>query len=201
MSRPVIGEFRSTPNNAPRTEAPKSSFAAPPVEKPAMPEKVEAKEPEQDIADAANVPEELTPAERYRRRLEASKITLDEATTIFDAVLEKGFYEEYVNIRGQRAVFRTRTYEDQLRLQTVLEAAAPRLQGTLDDIVARYNLAASLYEWRGKIIKHDNDEDFEKILTMLRRMPGPLISLLTEALYKFDAKIMVIFSEGATDSF
>lgn len=202
MSSTVIGDFRTTSSNAARTAV---SPAADTQEQPA--ETVEATAPEPTLApDKRTVGEDddwasLSPAERYRRRLERAGISLTQAEGIFDAVLMKGYYEEYVRIRSQRAVFRTRKYDDQLRLQTALEVGQHRLAITQEELIARYNLAASLYEWQGKPIPHNTDEDFTKALKMIENMPIPLVTLLVGALSKFDAKIMAVFSEGAADSF
>jgi hypothetical protein len=144
---------------------------------------------------------ELTPRERYEKRLEDAKISRETANAIFDAVMSKDYYEEYVKVGTNRAVFRTRMYEDHLRLQTALELQRPGLVLSQEDMITRYNLAASLYEWRGKPLKHDNDEDFDKVLNIIKRMPAPVYSLLAQKLAEFDQKVMTVFSDGATDSF
>jgi len=185
--KPMIGEFKSKPGNTPRVTAPP---AAPPSETPVP-----------DAPAAAEPVEELSAAERYRKRLADAKISLPKAHAVYDAVLDKGYYEEYVRIRTRRAVIRTRNYEDQLRIQTALENYQPRTAMGHDEIVSRYNLAASLYEWDGKVLKHDTDADFDAILLLIRKMPQPLVALLYDALAKFDHQVMIIFSEGATDSF
>jgi hypothetical protein len=144
----------------------------------------------------------LTPAERYRENLKRMKIDLKEAASIYDGVLSKGYYEEYVRLRGdQRAVFRTRMYEDHLRLQTVLEMQKPQLAISQDEIITRYNLAASLYEWNGKALKHDTDDDFDAVMKLVRKLPGPIFTLLNRELSKFDAKVMAVFAEGADENF
>ncbi|MGL5247653.1 MAG: hypothetical protein ACRC8U_05585, partial [Brooklawnia sp.] len=182
----VIGDFRTVPDNAPREEV-----VAP------------APTPEQAVP-APEVPEEaLTPAEGYRKRLAAVGVSLEEASGIFDAVLSHNYYEETVRFGkgSRRAVFRTRQYEDTLRLQRALELERPGLGISQDDLITRYNLAASLYEWDGKVLKHDDDKDFENVLKLVRSMPAPLYSLLTNELAKFDRKTLVVFSDGAAENF
>lgn len=193
-TRPKIGEFRSAPGNAPRG----SMAPSPASEEVAAPPVVETPEAK-DTKPEAEIPK--TPAEIYRERLERAKIDLNHAHTIYDSVLDKGFYEEYIRIRSKRAVFRTRSYDENLRLQTALERESPRLQMNQEELICRYNLAASLYEWDGKVIPHKTDEDFENVLKMIVGMPAPLVAMLYDQLSKFDAKIMMIFSDGATDSF
>lgn len=201
MARPTIGDFRGSEQNKPRP---------PPPAEPVTPAAAPATEV--SAAAASTVPgiEEalakdldfLTPAERYRDNLKRMKIELKEAEAIYDGVLAKGFYEEYIRLRGdQRAVFRTRMYEDHLRLQTVLEMQKPQLAISQDELITRYNLAASLYEWKGKALKHETDEDFDAVMKLVRTFPGPIFTLLSRELSKFDSKVMAVFAEGADENF
>jgi hypothetical protein len=197
-NRPRIGDFRSVPENAPRTTPVPST---PPAAEPApTPPENGSVAPTGELA-TTKIPAEMTPRERYQQRLADAKISLTEAAAIYDAIIEKGYYEEFVNVGKTRAVFRTRLYDDTLRLQQALEAARPSLVVTQEDMITRYNLAASLYAWKGETFKHENDDDFDKILEKIKKMPGPLFSLLAQKLAEFDQKTMVIFSDGATDSF
>ena len=199
-NRPRVGDFRSPPGNEPRTsppaESPKTKSAettlAPPA--PATPEPDETPEAEKP-------PAELTAKERYLKRLEENKIPRETAAAIYDAVIEKGYYEEYITIGKHKAVFRTRLYDDTLRLQTALEATRPALVVTQEDMITRYNLASSLYAWRGTAYSHETDEEFDKVMAVVKKLSAPLYSLMVQKLAEFDHKVMTIFSEGATDSF
>lgn len=192
-ARPTIGDFRTTPNNPPREE----KKAAQPA-----PEPTDQTVPVPDTAPDATDPEaERTSGELYMERLKAAKIDIKEAMGIFDAVMTKGFYEEYVHVRNQRATFRTRMYEDHLRLQTELELRKPQLVISQDELITRFNLASSLYEWQGQTFKHESEDDFDAVMKFLRKLPGPLYTLLARELSKFDSKIMLVFSEGATENF
>lgn len=194
MTRPLIGDFRGTEKNKPRIEAP-----PPPEPEQVEPEVPAAAEALEGLASGADF---LSPAEIYQENLKKLKIDLKTAELIYDTVLTKGYYEEYVRLRGNhRAVFRTRSYEDHLRLQTVLEMQKPQLALSQDELITRYNLAASLYEWDGKALKHGTDDDFDAIMAILRKMPAPLFSVLARELSKFDAKIMAVFAEGADENF
>lgn len=144
---------------------------------------------------------QLSPSERYQKRLEEAKLPLATARHIFDQVLTHGFYEETVVIGPVRATLRTRVYDDTLRLQRALEMEKPQLMMSQEELVTRYNLAASLYVWNGKPVPHDTDADFEKALKLVRGMPSPLFSVVARELFKFDQKIMLAFSEGAVESF
>ncbi|MBA2706815.1 MAG: hypothetical protein H0U59_03305 [Gemmatimonadaceae bacterium] len=192
--RPVIGDFRSKSDNAVRqTAATPATPAA--VTTPATP----APATDATKSDAPEVP--LTPKERYEQLLVEEQIPRHIANAIFDAVMEKGYYEEYASIGKHRVVLRTRLYEDQLRLNAALEATRPSLIINQDDMITRYNLAASLYEWKGVKYPHANDDDFDAVMDMLKKQPGPVINLLTQAIQKFDRKVFVIFSDGAAESF
>lgn len=191
MARPTIGDFRGSEQNKPR----------PPHK---VEEKVETPEKEDGATPVVEETKSdfLTPAERYRAQLKAMNISQADAETIYDGVLTKGYYEEYIRLRGDhRAVFRTRMYDDHLRLQTVLEMKKPHLAISQDELITRYNLAASLYEWEGKPLKHESDEDFDEIMKLVKRMPGPLFTVLSRELSKFDTKIMAVFDEGADENF
>lgn len=210
-NRPPVGNFRSTPGNAPRQSAEKSAAAAPtpPAPEPVTPTLIPASmsrpaaPPEAPRAPPeAEEPEvELTPRERYEQRLADANISRSMANAIFDAVMSKDYYEEYVQVGSNRAVFRTRMYDDHLRLQTALELQRPGLVLTQEDMITRYNLAASLHEWRGKPIPHNSDDDFDKAMTIVKKMPAPVYSLLAQKLAEFDRKVMTVFSDGATESF
>ena len=206
-TRPPVGNFRSAPGNAPRKDPPKDVPAKESVVPTFIPAKMVSPAPAPDVDDepapekAAEPEVELTPKERYEKRLEDAQISREVANAIFDAVMSKDYYEEYIKVGEQRAVFRTRMYEDHLRLQTALELQRPGLVLSQEDMITRYNLAASLYEWRGKPLKHDSDDDFDKVLNIIKRMPAPVYSLLAQKLAEFDQKVMTVFSDGATDSF
>jgi hypothetical protein len=189
--RPTIGDFRGTDQNKPRLQAPSPTPA--PTEATSAAPKEPGSAPDADF---------LTPAERYRERLKAMKIDIKEAEGIYDAVLSKGYYEEYVRLRANhRAAFRTRSYEDHLRLQTTLEMQRPHLAISQDEIITRFNLAASLYEWDGKAVPHGTDENFDAVMILLKSLPGPIFSVLARELSKFDTKVMAVFDEGAEENF
>lgn len=202
MARPTIGDFRGTDQNKPRPP-PQPADPESPATTPTTPEDVVPNAPA-NIAAAAVVkdPDFILPAEKYRERLKSMNIDLKDAEAIYDGVLTKGYYEEYVRLRANhRAVFRTRMYEDHLRLQTVLEMQKPQLAISQDELITRYNLAASLYEWDGKKLQHETDEDFDAVMKLVKKLPGPLFTVLSRELSKFDAKVMAVFDEGAEENF
>lgn len=187
-----IGNFKATEN--------------PPAERI---EPVEA--PEEDLGRVAvealekKIEEQaLTPAELYRKRLAEADISLEEASRVFDDMIAKGYYEKRVMIKGREAVFRTRTYEDHLRSVSAVEVANPKYAATQQELQSRFNLAASLASWAGTTFKTpsgDPEKEFASTMTAIRRMPAPIYALLLGELSKFDAKMFLIFSEGAVENF
>ncbi len=191
-----IGNFKPIDTPAPTaTEA-----ATPPATAPVIDAGAQALEAlESKLAD-----ETLTPAEKYRKRLSDADITIEEASAVFDDLLARGFYEKVVTIKGRQAVLRTRAYEDHLRSVSAVEIASPRYSSTQDELQARYNLAASLISWNGvtyKTANGDVEKEFNTTMAALKRMPAPIYALLLAELAQFDAKMFVIFSEGALENF
>jgi hypothetical protein len=170
---PIIGELRGTTTNVPRTDT-----------QPQEPEKTKE--------------EELTPAEAYEKLLTDNNITLSHARSVIDRVITNGFYEEKFSVVGKTGFFKTRVYSDQLRINLALEMENPKLPITQSDLIIRHNLAASLVEWAGKSYR---SVDFYQKLKTLEEFPTPVINILSRELSKFDTKIMIIFSDGAIDSF
>ena len=189
--RPTIGDFRSKSDNKPRET----------VEPPAPVKTVETPE-EAKSEEKLEKEIPLSVAELYQARLKEAGMTLEEARVIYDAILMNGYYEEIITLKkGVRAIFRSRQYDDTLRIQTEFESVQPRLKMTQEDIITRFNLAGSLYEWQGKPIPHGGDDEFDAALAIVKKLPGPVFSLLANELGKFDQKVMVVFGPGATENF
>jgi hypothetical protein len=205
-TRPRIGDFRSKPANEVRAASvpapptvPNAAPEAPPESAPPPPAPTPPPAP---AAEENEPPPPKTLAEQYADTLKLAGLSLKEAHGIFDAVMSKGYYEEYVRLPGnKRAAFRTRSYDDQLRAQTALEVARPQIDLTMVDILQRYNLAASLVEWNGKALKHESDDDFDDVLKLVKKLPLPVYQILVRKLVAFDNKIAAVFADGAPDSF
>lgn len=214
MSKPIIGDFRSPAGNAPRAApAPTLDPAVPSkpehgtIANPAAYESAKANgvitelsaAPAPGAFETTATPEkELTPAEAYQKRLQEAGIDLYQARSIIDAIIVNGFHEESFTLAGRKGTFRTRSYADQMRVSKQLELENPATGYAQSDLIVRYNLAASLVEWAGH--KYASNL-FEERLLALTGFSGPLVNLLSRELSKFDAKMMLIFSDGAIDSF
>lgn len=201
---PTPGNYKVSPtaDNTPRHTAPPPDTLAT-----AAPETVPAPVPEEAAAPTPppsplEVAETLTPAEQYLADLKTAKIDLDTARSIYDAVASKGYYEETIKVRNGRAVFRTRTYDDHLRIITMLELNKPTLTQSYAELVNRYNLTASLMAWNtANFGSPENDDAFEAKLAKIRKLPGPVVTLLVRELSKFDTKINLVFADGSLENF
>lgn len=196
MSGFKVGDFKTSSSN---TEPRRRTAQTAPVEAPVA---VRTDAPVEAAVEEAP-PRKKTAAEMYRERLEAANISEAEANAIFDDVINKGYYQETYLIRGKPVVLRTRSYEDHIRSLGAIEIHSPKFQATQEELQARHNLAASLVEWNGKVYKPgaNSDKEFLETMEAVRRMPTPVYTMLLNALVKFDAKMFVVFSDGAADSF
>jgi vacuolar-type H+-ATPase subunit I/STV1 len=154
--------------------------------------------------------EQLRPLESYEEALEKAGISKDEAATIVDDVLLKGFYSETIPITSRIKVrLRTRSYSDTMRVNTALDVLKPMYQVGYDEIVYRYSLAASLEYFAGKefkfpTVKDDRDTQdklFEERLKFLETQPEATVLILFEKLRKFDEKVRTVLKEGAIENF
>jgi hypothetical protein len=204
MSKPpMIGDFRSKPANEERVQPAAGTIADPVKYEEAKTAGIIAEIPvvSEPPTDKMETNKELTPAEEYQKRLKDSKIDLYEARSIIDAILSKGFYEENFKILGRKGVFRSRSYADQLRVNKAIELENPATAPAYNDLIIRHNLAASLVSWDGRTYPVSNDDNIDDKLKMIESLPGPLMNFLSRELSKFDAKMMIVFSDGAVDNF
>jgi len=204
---PLIGSHFSGPvDNGPRK----------PLQGKAENEEVRASEKsvEEKIKDAVATPEVLTAAEKaqiYREGLEKAGIPLEKARAILDAVIFQNCYTEDLVILGRLKVgIRTRVYEDLQRIMQALESEAPAFSVHTDDLVARYNVAASLaYYQDTRFVFPDPStasfqeltDAFDKRMKFLMSLSTPVISSLINAVNKFDQVMAAVFSEGAPEDF
>lgn len=154
--------------------------------------------------------EALTPIEDYHKHLADHAVTEDEAARIVDDLLTKGFYEETFRISKRvTATLRTREQRDVIRIQMALQVQRPVYTDTLNELVSRYNVAASLSAYNGKrydfgpqgVTDAQADSLFDVRLREVERMPSVIFSLLTVFLAKFDRKVVAVMREGVAENF
>jgi hypothetical protein len=189
-------------------------------EEPAAPP-VENEQPAAGAAepDAAPAPAPSTPAELWRKRLEAAKLSEEEAVKILDAFVAPGFYQKEYKLLGGRVavVFRTREVENAQRAAYALDALRNPNALTLNNTYALYNLAGSLvsYGVRGQAPRvfafpkrgddaAKADDLFNARLAFLRdpeNVSGPVFEAMINRLYDFDKIVAAALSEGAAEGF
>ena len=168
------------------------------------------KEPEVPAEKAkAAVGDTQNPALSYQERLRKAGITEEHARRVVDTVLIGEQYLHEVDLTPNlTVVFTTRVYKDTQRVSRVLEAEAPTFDMHVNDLIARYNLAASLHQYGSTRFSPRNPDDdekdveaFDERLRFIMRLPEVAVRRLFDELNKFDREINVIFSEGVVQDF
>lgn len=205
---PLIGEFSGPPSNKPRSAAVKEQSAS------LQQEEQQKKESEDKASNQA----EKSKVEMYHEGLKAAGVTIEMARTILDKVLFEGSYSEEFKIGGRLIVtLRTRMYKDSQRILRFLESESPTIPMHVSDLVARFNVAASLQSYgdsaftfpiEGKsltskdmITTKDVEDAFHQRLEFLMGLPTPVVNILINFTREFDEKITAVFAEGAPEDF
>jgi len=203
-SAPMIGQFSGPQSNAPRVALRRKD----PEEEP---ESVEVSEEEETSEDSSARPKSPESVEKeFLEGLEEVGLDIISARTLMDEVLVHGYYTEEHKLRGQPLVIRSRNYRDTLRTQQYLEAENPTYATSMDEIVLRYNAAASLVQLGDKKFDHPEDHGatraeiesaFDERLEYLYTLPTILVGKLSTIVYNMDVKLQAVFAEGAPEDF
>jgi hypothetical protein len=203
-----IGDFSKPvtpkPPAAPQRPA-QQAVPPPPTKIPTSPDEVALG------VEASAVEAELAPMRTYEDTLREAGVTREEAARIVDAVMERGFWSEAVQItRSTTARLRTRTSRDRTRAMERVEIARPSFDAHYYDLMNKLLLAASL-EAFGKIkFEHpgagakpeDVEKAFETRFAFVDAvMAEPAYALLLRAFLKFDEKVRVVTAEGVVENF
>lgn len=160
--------------------------------------------------EAAQVEQTLGPLEAYEKRLKEIGVTREDAASMVDTLLERGYWSEDVAITSRiKARFRTRQYRDVERLRNYIEVVRPQHPDYYNDILWKYQLAASIEMYKTTVFKHpsrnDSKDEVEKLfqarLTFVDEMGDPMFRMLGIKLAKFDEKVRNVFEEGAIEVF
>lgn len=199
---PMIGQFSGPQNNEPRVPLRRKDE---PEEK--APQKDES--PEEEVSRKPKSP--MVIEKEFMEGLKSAGLDLEQARSIMDDVLSKGYYTEQQTLRGQQLVVRSRSYRDTLRTQQFLEAENPTYATSMDEIVLRYNAAASLVQFGDKVFDHPEDRDdattseieeaFDKRLMYMQKLPSVLVGKISTVVYNMDLKLSAVFAEGAPEDF
>lgn len=167
--------------------------------------------------EAPAAQESLTSVERWRKNLEAVKLSEAEAEAILDDVLTKGYWaRSYTLLRGRvQVTFRTRDVYHQRRVANAVDQFRLPTPDKTAAVYVSYNLAGSLaaIDARGFPAKSLNHPDpyrakpeeieaaFTDRLAYVEKLPGPLLGALTQALGHFETLVNAALSEGAPEGF
>ena len=162
--------------------------------------------PTEQILDDIQKSLEQSPEDRlakYWKELDALGVTRDEAAKVIDQLLFKGVYQEEYRVNNKLTVtFRTRDQRASDRLAEAMDQHDPKFNGTLLNLVAQYNLAASLVQYGPhKFEGGTTEEGFTIALDYIKKLPFPVFSILATKLSKFDTKVATIMTEEAVSSF
>jgi hypothetical protein len=199
---PLVGQFSGPPGNSPRTPAPLPGN----VETPATEE--DKKENTDDVARPKTPAEK---AEAYAAGLAAVGLTHVQARGILEKVLVNGDYEERIKLGPVPVVICTRKYSDVLRTLRFLELEKPTYAMSINDVVARYNMAASLVSFGDETFERPSkkdgatDEDVESAfhyrLSFVMDLPVVTSDRLMQIVHEFDQRIGAVFAEGSPEDF
>jgi hypothetical protein len=216
---PLVGQFSGPTGNAPRT----------PVELPRKPViatgTTGADKLEEELSKAAEKTAEKasedgdntrpkTPQEKaqdYLKGLEAVGVSAVEARGILEKVLVNDVYEESSKMGPIQVTVRTRVYKDVMRTLRFLELEKPTYAMGINDVVARYNMAASLVEYneqkftfpttKGGASDEEIENAFHERLAFVMELPVVAMNRLMQTVHNFDEKIAAVFAEGAPEDF
>ena len=205
---PLIGQFSGPAQNAPRL--PRKETPPPPLTQEAK-EDAAIKE-SMDIVDKEilePMAKEGTPegiAETYEEGLKSVGLTLAQARAIMEEILVNNAYKETVYIQSLPVILRTRTYHDTVRLHQFLTAESPTYQASVQDLIARHNLASSLAKFGDREFKFpeggkEAEDAFDERMKFVQSRVEFTTTRLMKLVYEFDNKLAKVFANGAPQDF
>jgi hypothetical protein len=205
-SAPMIGQFSGPPGNSPRVALRRKDEP----EGPNTPDE----ETTQEASEEQKSQKPKSPGEVQKEFMEGLKevgLDIEAARAIMDSVLEKGHCIEVHTLRGKEIVVRSRGYRDTLRAQRFLEVENPTYATSMDEIIMRYNSAASLVRYADKEFDHPEDREetsdqdiekaFDRRLRFVETLPSIMVGKLNTVVYNMDVKLAAVFAEGAPEDF
>lgn len=207
---PLIGQFEGTqmkgpPQNSPRLPRKEEAPATPDPEDQKIQETMDIVD--KDILNP--MMKEGTPEQKietYEEGLAKVGLTLADARSIMEQILINNFYEETHYIQSLPVTFRTRSYHDTVRLHQFLTAESPVYQASVQDLIARHNLAAALKKYGDREFEFPDDikeaeKAFDKRMDFVETRVEHVVTRLMKLVYKFDEKLTKVFADGAPQDF
>lgn len=154
--------------------------------------------------------EEKDPIFTYEDRVKLFGLTVNQALEIIDALAVNGDWREGFQVsKAVKVMFSTRSARFNSYLADRIDIADPKKVGKLNQMMVEYQIAGSLVSYAEKSMPELNDhlpqEQWEAVLKkrldFVKLLPSPVFLLLSNKLAKFDAKMMVVFSEGYEQNF
>lgn len=132
--------------------------------------------------------EESDSGEKQETEAQAKpKYDNDELLRIFDEIIFSGEYVEDVVIKGKlRVQFRTRTSEEVEEISRLIDTTTFNLVSTMNEARMVLNLQYGLTMYQGRSLVGMKKEEKAKFI---KNIPGPIVGVLLDALYKFDDKV------------
>lgn len=205
---PMVGQFSGPRKNAPRMKPLQRKEDSKDSE---SPEKKDSSEQIEEIdLNAEQTLEDVH--DEYLEGLKKVGLTISRARALMDEMLEHDYCTETHQWRkNKKVVIRTRSYKDTLRTQRYLEVESPTYAANVDEIIMRYNTAASLVRYGDHTFKHPEDnpeasdeeiEDaFQIRLRFVERLPNVVMGKLGTLVHNMDVRMAAVFAEGAPEDF
>ena len=167
--------------------------------------------PAQDPATAAPEPE-LEPIEKWRAALKEAGITEEQAGTILDSMLSKGYWEREYRLFYGKVVLKLRTRDAQNinRIMSAIDQMRMPTPAMVDEAIALLNLSGSIVQLRDVTLPHpdalkatvdDIETAFDQRRAFVARIPGPLMPAIRKALVHFDQVVAAALANGAIEGF
>lgn len=144
--------------------------------------------------------------ETYEEGLISVGLTLLQARGIMEEVLLNNVYQETHYIMSLPVVLRTRGYHDTVRLHRFMTVENPVYQASIQDIIARHKLAASLAKYGDTAFSFPEDEKeadaaFDVRMRFVETRNELVTLRLMNLVYAFDNKMSKVFADGAPQDF
>jgi len=204
-NQPPAGAGPSTTDTPPKgkTEAePSASFTPPPTES--------EEEAQRRLSAYSKMQSALEPIKDYKKFLEQQGIKETVAAVIVDDLLTKGAYQDTFHLSKAVSIdLRTRDQGDLMRLQTAMKIQRPVYDDAIDELLTRYNMAASLVRYHETTFEFPPagadtkmvEDLFEKRLEYVENLPAPVFSAISSKLARFDWTVMAVMQEGVAENF
>jgi hypothetical protein len=197
---PLIGQFKGPQQNTARKPQPEKSEDDKKLEETMAVIDKEILDP----AIKEGTPEGV--AETYEGGLASVGLNLADARRIMEEILVKNCYQETFHIQSLPVTLRTRSYHDTVRLHHFMTAENPAYQASIQDVIARHNLAASLVKYGDKEFDFPEDEKaaetaFDTRMQFIEMRNALVVGRLMKLVYDFDNKMAKVFADGAPQDF